>query len=158
MESRLVYTHKTVTPALAVDRIHCNHAVLSNHALLTRTHANGSNCNYCNSPQRVKRQSVHRTWKSRDSRAIVNNLECSNVCYILVLYCLRAVLLLGSGLILHCLRAVLFFRLWINPILLTSGSLFGLWMSTILSSILQYSMDDNFGEWVESMGVASGRG
>ena len=27
-----------------------------------------------------------------------------------------------------------------------------------LSSILQNSMDDNFGEWVESMDVASGRG
>ena len=53
MESRLVYTHKTATQALAVDRIHCNHAVLSNHALLTRTHANGSNCNYCKGPQRV---------------------------------------------------------------------------------------------------------
>ena len=54
VESRLVDRHKTATQALAVDRIHCNHAVLSNHALLTRTHANGSNCNYCIGPQRVK--------------------------------------------------------------------------------------------------------
>ena len=42
-----------VTPALAVDRIHCNHAVLSNHTLLTSMHANCSNCNYCKGPQRV---------------------------------------------------------------------------------------------------------
>ena len=63
MESRLVYTHKTAIPALTVDCIHRNHAVLSNHALLMRTHANGSICNYCNGPQRVN------TIRQRISRA-----------------------------------------------------------------------------------------
>ena len=41
--------------------------------------------------------------------------------------------LLGSGLILYCLRAVLLLgSAWINPILLTSGSPFGLWTSLII--------------------------
>ena len=31
-------------------------------------------------------------------------------------------------------------------------------INTKLSSILQYSMEDNLGEWVECMGVGSGRG
>ena len=77
----------------------------------------------------------------------------------LVLYCLRAVLLLGSGLILYCLRAVLLFlsgiiqyclrvvllsafALWISLILLTRGSLFGLWMTTIL-----HTSGSPFGLW-----------
>ena len=50
-------------------------------------------------------------------------------------YCLRAVLLLGSGLIISILlTGGSPFALWINPIhvLLTSGSPFALWISIII--------------------------